>query len=109
MANPIKLCNRTVRHLRLLLRETRHDYIRFGVTGGGCNGLKYVVTPDSTPPMKSDIGFSNAGVQFQLCGKSLLYLVGTEVNWVTDSLGSRMEFTNPNASSSCGCGETFSM
>ena len=107
MTNPIKLCKKTLEHLKLLLKKTQHDYVRFGVMGGGCNGLKYTVTPDSAPPMKTDLVFSEEGINFHLCGKSLLYFFGTEVKWVTDAFGSRMEFNNPNAFSSCGCGETF--
>jgi iron-sulfur cluster assembly accessory protein len=79
------------------------------VSGGGCNGLKYNVTTESSPPEKIDEDLNVEGIQLRICGKSMMFLMGTEITWVTDAMGSRMEFSNPNASSSCGCGETFSV
>ena len=109
----ISICSRTARHLRNLLQDTGHKHVLLSVSGGGCNGLKYNVTAESTPPERQDERQDESlivkGVPLKVCGKSLIYLIGTEIKWVTDPMGSRMEFTNPNASSSCGCGETFSI
>ena len=44
-----------------------------------------------------------------ICGKSLMYLIGTEITWEKNFMGEGFKFTNPNASGSCGCGETFSI
>ena len=48
-------------------------------------------------------------VNIVVCGKSLMHLLGTHVYWKHDEMGARIEFTNPNAKSTCGCGETFSL
>ena len=105
----LKFCGKSIRHLRLVLRDTNHDYIRIGIQSGGCNGLKYNIIPSSEVPHKNDIQINEAGVNIHICGKSLLFLIGTEVHWVNDIFGSRIEFKNPNAITSCGCGETFSV
>jgi len=105
----ISICSRTARHLRGLLQETGHKHVLLSVSGGGCNGLKYNVTTESSLPEKMDEDLIVEGVQLRVCGKSMMFLIGTEITWVTDAMGSRMEFSNPNASSSCGCGETFSV
>ena len=105
----MNICSKSINHLKMLLKHTGDKYIRFGVSGGGCNGFKYIVTSVSEPPRSKDILFHRDYVPIIVCGKSLLYLIGTDVNWVTDTLGSRMEFSNPNASATCGCGETFSV
>ena len=105
----IKICSKTTQHLRTLLRETGHKHILIGVTGGGCNGLKYSVSPESESFGAMDEKLIVDDLIVRVCGKSLLFLIGTEINWVTDAMGSRMEFINPNATSSCGCGETFNV
>ena len=48
-------------------------------------------------------------LKINVCGKSLLYLLGTNVDWKEDYMGNRFVFENPNASSKCGCGTTFSI
>ena len=48
-------------------------------------------------------------VNIIVCGKSLLHLIGVKIKWKDDLMGSGLEFNNPNATSSCGCGETFSL
>lgn len=110
MANPlVKICRKTVRHFRHVLRDTQQDYMRIGVSGGGCNGLRYTITPSSSTLEKHDAELNCAGVRVVVCGRSLFHLVGSELTWTTDVMGSRIEFSNPNAASSCGCGETFSV
>ena len=105
----IGICSRTARHLRALLQDTGHTHVLLSVSGGGCNGLKYNVTTESDQPKKHDEELVVDGVPLRICGKSMLYLVGMKITWITDAMGSRMEFSNPNAASSCGCGETFNV
>ena len=103
------MCSKTATHLRKLLQETGHKHILLSVSGGGCNGMKYNIDVDSEPPEKGDDDFTVSDVPVRVCGKSILYVVGTKLLWVTDARGSRMEFDNPNAAGSCGCGETFNV
>ena len=48
-------------------------------------------------------------LQINVCGKSMIYLLGTEIKWVENYMGKGLEFNNPNATSNCGCGETFNI
>ena len=104
----VSLCSKTVAHFRRLLASTRHTSILLGVRGGGCNGLKYIVEPTSAAPAKLDEELTVDGVHVIVCGHSLLHLLGTHVRWEADGLGAGLRFDNPNASATCGCGETFS-
>ena len=105
----IGLCSRTARHMRVLLKNAGDTHVRLAVKGGGCSGFKYEITTESTPLKCPDEDIIVRDVPLRVCGKSMLYLIGTQITWVANTQGSRMEFTNPNAASSCGCGETFSV
>ena len=105
----LSVCSRTLLHFRKILKETQHTSILIGVKGGGCNGLKYYVEPTSDFPDKFDEQLKIDGVNIIVCGKSMMHLLGTEIKWKTDYMNSGMDFINPNATSSCGCGETFSI
>jgi len=84
------------------------SFIRVGVDGGGCSGLTYklefdhVVKPD-------DKVFEDKGIRIVCDKKSFLYLVGTELNFSDGLNGKGFEFNNPNASRTCGCGESFAV
>ena len=104
----VSLCAKTVTHFRHLLASTRHSSILLGVQGGGCNGLKYVVEPTSQEAARLDEELTVGGVHVIVCGKSLLHLLGTAVRWEEDAMGAGLRFDNPNATATCGCGETFS-
>ena len=85
-------------------------YIFIGVKGGGCNGLKYFIEPTNDEPVKFDESIKiDENLNINICGKSLMFLIGTEVKWKDDFIGSGVEFVNPNAKGKCGCGETFSI
>ena len=110
MANNIlKLCNNTIRHFRNILRDNNSKYISIGVKGGGCNGLKYYIEPTNEKPEKFDEIIKLKELQINVCGKSMIYLLGTEIKWVENYMGKGLEFNNPNATSNCGCGETFNV
>jgi iron-sulfur cluster assembly protein len=71
--------------------------IRVSVKGGGCSGLMY------------DLGFEDKGVKILVDKKSLLYLLGTTLDFSDGLNGKGFQFINPNASRTCGCGESFSV
>jgi len=84
------------------------SFIRVGVKGGGCSGLSYVLDFDSE--MKpGDQEFEDKGVKIVCDKKSLLYLLGTELDHSDGLNGKGFEFRNPNAERVCGCGESFSV
>ena len=82
----------------------------FGAIGGGCNGFKYILKPtDIVDGTNHDELVSVGGVPMVLCGKSMMLILGTEIDWTEDHMGSRFEFNNPVSSGQCGCGATFSV
>ncbi len=81
--------------------------LRVGVKGGGCSGFSYIL--DLTEQSKdSDEAFADHGVKIVCDPKSYLYLNGTTIDFKDEVMGRGFTFTNPNATSSCGCGSSFS-
>lgn len=80
--------------------------LRLGVKGGGCSGFSYVIGFDEL--QENDLAFEIEGLKILMDKAEAMYLFGMEVDWV-DGLNNRgFSFTNPNAKSTCGCGESFS-
>jgi iron-sulfur cluster assembly protein len=83
-------------------------FLRVGVVGGGCSGLSYKMDFDNeVKPM--DQVFEDKGVKIVCDLKSFLYLVNTELEFSDGLNGKGFFFNNPNASRSCGCGESFAV
>jgi iron-sulfur cluster assembly protein len=85
-----------------------HGFVRVGVQGGGCSGLSYQLDFD-TQLKDSDQVFEDKGVKIVVDKKSILYLVGTELDYSDGLNGKGFQFHNPNASRTCGCGESFAV
>jgi iron-sulfur cluster assembly protein len=85
-----------------------NSFIRVGVEGGGCSGLSYKLDFD-TEQKPDDKIFEDKGVKIAVDKKSFLYLVGTELDYSGGLNGKGFTFNNPNASRTCGCGESFSV
>ncbi|EKE85237.1 iron-sulfur cluster assembly protein IscA [Idiomarina xiamenensis] len=82
--------------------------IRLGVRTTGCSGLAYVLEfVDSVAD--EDTVFTDRGISIVVDGKSLVYLDGTELDFVKEGLNEGFEFNNPNANGECGCGESFNV
>lgn len=84
------------------------DGIRVSVEGGGCSGLMYDLAFDATE-LSTDHIFEDKGVKIFVDKKSLLYLIGTELDFTDGLNGKGFHFKNPNATRTCGCGESFSV
>ncbi|WP_300674264.1 iron-sulfur cluster assembly accessory protein [Soonwooa sp.] len=84
------------------------DYIRVGVKSGGCSGLEYVLKFDNQKGDTDQI-FEDNGVKVIVDKKSVLYLAGTILEYSGGLNGKGFVFNNPNASRTCGCGESFSL
>lgn len=82
--------------------------IRVAVQGGGCSGLMYELEFD-TEERANDHIFEDKGVKIFVDKKSLLYLIGTELDFSDGLNGKGFQFRNPNASRTCGCGESFAV
>ena len=83
-------------------------YLRVGVKGGGCSGLTYELEFD-TDRREGDELFEDKDVKILVDIKSLLYLFGTELDFSDGLNGKGFQFINPNASRTCGCGESFAV
>ena len=84
------------------------DFVRVGVKSGGCSGLTYELKFDNSLD-ESDKVFEDNDVRIAVDKKSLLYLVGTTLEYSGGLNGKGFVFNNPNAQRTCGCGESFSL
>jgi len=92
----------------LIERERKGDFLRVKITGGGCNGLSYKMKFVDAPK-RGDILVRSSGAMIVVDSKSALYLKGTELDYSDNMVGGGFKFSNPNAKSSCSCGESFSI
>lgn len=80
--------------------------LRVGVRGGGCSGLQYFLEVDRTP-RETDRVIEKDGVTVLVDPKSLVFLQGSTLDYVTGLMESGFKFSNPGAGKGCGCGESF--
>jgi iron-sulfur cluster assembly accessory protein len=80
--------------------------LRVGIRGGGCTGFSYLFEWCDGPPRTHDKVFEKDGIKLYVDPKSLVYLDGTELDFVTSMMGYGFKFNNPNVKGSCGCGES---
>lgn len=105
----ITLTERAARHIQdLIAKEGEATGLRLGVTRSGCSGLAYIM--DFTDRINDDDQvFVSHGVRLIVDAKSLPSLEGTELDYVREGLNQLFRFNNPNVTSECGCGESFSV
>ena len=95
-------------NLRSEGNHSESAFVRVGVAGGGCSGLTYVLDFDNE--LKADDKmFEDKGVKIVCDKKSFLYLIGTQLEFTDGLNGKGFVFNNPNASRTCGCGESFAV
>jgi len=95
--------------IELMKEENKAGFfIRVGVEGGGCSGLMYQLKFDNTINT-DDKEFEDNGVKVVMDKKSVLYLIGTTLDFSGGLNGKGFIFSNPNANRTCGCGESFSL
>lgn len=88
--------------------DAAQDYVRVGVKSGGCSGLSYELKFDKELG-ENDKVFEDNDVKIAVEKKSFLYLAGTILEYSGGLNGKGFVFNNPNASRTCGCGESFSL
>lgn len=88
--------------------KNKNTYVRVGVESGGCSGLSYKLEFEKTKN-EDDQLIENNGIKLLVNKKSVLYLAGTVLEFSDGLNGKGFVFKNPNASRTCGCGESFSL
>jgi iron-sulfur cluster assembly protein len=95
-------------NLRKQESKSENSNIRVSVQGGGCSGLRYDLSFDATINEKDQV-YEDKGIKILVDRKSLLYLLGTTLDFSDGLNGKGFQFINPNASRTCGCGESFAV
>lgn len=108
--NGINLTARAVHKVRELVEEEENSSLKLRVyiTGGGCSGFQYGFSFDEDA-VEDDTVIEQSGVQVLVDPMSFQYLVGSEVDYTEGLEGSRFVINNPNATTTCGCGASFSI
>jgi iron-sulfur cluster assembly accessory protein len=106
----VKLSLRAAEKVKAIRAEEKIEDgygLRLKVMGGGCSGFSYDLFFDQ--PQDIDQVFESQGIRMVCDQMSLMYLAGTEIDYVESVQGSGFKFTNPNVKSTCGCGSSFSV
>lgn len=109
---PITLSESAAREIKTIITQqnlpAEETKLRVGVKGGGCSGFSYMLDLTEEPKTESDEEMDCHGVKILVDMKSYLYLNGVEIDFKDEVMGRGFVFKNPNATSSCGCGSSFS-
>ncbi|HEY9816624.1 MAG: iron-sulfur cluster assembly accessory protein [Leptolyngbya sp. DLM2.Bin15] len=106
----IMISDAALAHVRALREQQGEDLcLRVGVRQGGCSGMSYTMDFESLENIQeTDEVFDYDGFQVVCDPKSMLYLYGLMLDYNNALIGGGFQFTNPNASQTCGCGKSFS-
>jgi iron-sulfur cluster assembly protein len=108
---PINLTETAAKEIRQIIKDqnlpTDNTRLRVGVKGGGCSGFSYMLDLTEEPKAESDEELECHGVKILVDMKSYLYLNGVEIDFKDEVMGRGFVFKNPNATSTCGCGSSF--
>lgn len=108
-ASPVTVSAKAAKRIAEILKaEAEPSMLRVAVTGGGCSGFQYNFTIDDTK-MDDDLVIARDGATVLVDPMSLDFLKGSEIDFVDDLIGASFKIHNPNATSSCGCGTSFSV
>lgn len=108
-ASPVTVSAKAAKRIAEILKaESEPSMLRVAVTGGGCSGFQYNFTIDDTK-MDDDLVIARDGATVLVDPMSLDFLKGSEIDFVDDLIGASFKIHNPNATSSCGCGTSFSV
>jgi iron-sulfur cluster assembly accessory protein len=108
-AQPVKVSARAAKRIAAILEgESQPTMLRVAVTGGGCSGFQYNFTLDDAR-LDDDLVVERDGAKVLIDPVSLDFLKGAEIDFTDDLIGAAFKVNNPNATSSCGCGTSFSV
>jgi iron-sulfur cluster assembly protein len=108
---PIELSERAANEIKTIIKDQglpeQETRLRVGVKGGGCSGFSYLLDLTEEPVTDMDEELESHGVKILIDNKSYLYLEGVEIDFKDEVMGRGFVFKNPNATSTCGCGSSF--
>jgi len=107
MQLPPKVTPRAFARLAEIGAGEQNQALRVAVEGGGCSGFQYDIKLDA--PAEDDMVLEGQGQKVVVDSVSLPFLEGATIDFSEELIGARFVIDNPNASSSCGCGTSFSM
>jgi iron-sulfur cluster assembly protein len=106
----ITVTERAIEKIKELCHDNNKYAVRLSIKGGGCAGYSYdwgFADQSEIAPADELLNFGN-GAKFTIDAASVMYILGTELDYVTEVFGSHFDIRNPNAKSACGCGESIS-
>lgn len=105
----VTVTDRAARRIaQILAKEPDKSALRVSVSGGGCSGFQYAFDLESKSET-DDVVIEKDGVQVFVDPVSLMYISGSEIDFVDDLIGASFQVRNPHATASCGCGTSFSI
>ena len=105
MIKEIKFTDKALKQINTLLsQKNKGSFFRIAIKGGGCSGFQYEFTIDNS---KADDDLNYQNILIDKISADLLK--GSEVDYVSELIGSQFKITNPQSKSSCGCGVSFSI
>ena len=107
---PVRLTEAAATRIQEIMTNAPGQYlgVRVGVTNGGCAGMSYTMDYASDARPFEEV-MEDKGVKIFIDPRAILFLIGTELDFVKEKLGARFVFNNPNQTSACGCGESVSI
>ena len=105
MIKEIKFTDKALKQINILLsKKDKGSFFRIAIKGGGCSGFQYEFTIDNSKE-EDDLNYENILID----KTSADLLKGSEIDYVSELIGSQFKITNPQSKSSCGCGVSFSL
>ena len=106
----IRLSDAAAARIREIMDGAEGKYLglRVGVVNGGCAGMSYTMDYAETAQPFEEV-VEDKGVKVFIDPKAIMFLIGTEMDFVREKLGARFVFNNPNQTAACGCGESVSI
>ena len=106
----VRLSDAAAMRIREIMNNAEGKYqgVRVGVVNGGCAGMSYTMAyAEDAKPFEEVM--EEKGVKIFIDPKAIMFLIGTEMDFVQEKLGARFVFNNPNQTAACGCGESVSI
>jgi len=110
-AELVKLTEGAIAHLKTVAQDNNTNTIMFGIKGGGCAGFEYswdLITKDDIED-QDVVTYEDSDLTLVLDGASIMYVVGSTIDYKKDIMGSMIVVDNPLATSSCGCGTSVAL